>query len=232
MGGWVRLAVTDFGLGLQVPNLHLTVEVAKATETEESSHIAPEDLVPVMRTKLKHLFVMLVEHHRMCRHKPTDNNEILTLGIPAEVVKGAFEGSYFVDLLVLVIKNVQTVLTVIWLARGVIVSLELHQELVRFGTEPELDLLSLFDSLLIERVFRQMRKQRNQPWIGLLIQIQPNNHIIIMPTDLTNLKELDRSWGQLSLHLPLLIVHFNDFGVVSEAFSVIRGESDQGVTVS
>jgi hypothetical protein len=98
----------------------------------------------------------------MRRHEPTDDNEIFAFGIPAKIMDWAFESLDLVDFSVFVVENIQTILTVVRLASGVVVGLQLHQELIGLGTEPQLDLLSFLDGLFVERIHGLVGKQLDQ----------------------------------------------------------------------
>ena len=224
MRGGVRFAHANLGLGLQIPHFHFTIEIAKPSQTQESAQITPYDFVPVTNAKLENLLIVLTEHDRMGGHEPTDDNEVFALVVPAKIVHGAFKGLDFVDFAVLIIKYVQTILAVVWLACGIVVGLEFHQELVRLGAKAQLNLFSLLDSFLIEGLLGLMGKQPHQTWIGLLIQEQRRQQIIFTFADLTDFKELHWAGVQLLFEFPLGIINLDDFRVVPETFLVVGGE--------
>ncbi len=74
-------------------------------------------------SKFEHLLVLLIEHDWMRRHESTDNNEIFAFGIPAKIMDWAFESLDLIDFPVFVVEYIQTILTVVRLASGVVVGL-------------------------------------------------------------------------------------------------------------
>jgi hypothetical protein len=75
--------------------------------------MTPVNMVPMMLSKLKDLFIVLIKHDTMRRHEPTDNNKILSFGIPTEIMKRSLKSIDFVYLPRLIIKYVQSVFSVI-----------------------------------------------------------------------------------------------------------------------
>lgn len=122
-----------------------------------------------MISELENLFIMLIKHNRMWRHKTTDYDKVLSLLIPTEIMNRSLESIDFVDLFILIIEYIQTIFTIVRLTCGIIVSLKFHKEFVRGGTELKDNLFSFFDILLIERFLRLMIKENNISRVGLFV---------------------------------------------------------------
>ena len=86
-------------------------------------------------------------------------------------MKRTFGCCDFVDFLILIIEDIQAVLSVIGFACWVVVSLQLHQELVGSGTELELDLLGLFYGLLVKGLVGLIGKELDLARVVLLVQV-------------------------------------------------------------
>lgn len=109
-----------------------------------------------MSSKLENFFVMLIEHNRMWWHKTTDNDKVLSLLIPTEIMDGSFESIHFVDFFILIVEDIEPIFSIVRFSCGIIVGLKLHKEFVWSWTELKNDFFSLFYAFLVERVFRLM----------------------------------------------------------------------------
>ncbi len=172
MRGWVRLGNTNLSFSLQIPDFHLTIQIAKASKAQEPTQIAPNNFVPVANTKLKYLLIMLTEHDWVRWHEATDNNKILTFMVPTEIMDRTLESLNFIDFAVFVVENIQTILTVVGFTGGIVVGLELHEELVGLGAETKLDLLCFLDCFFVEGLWRLMGKKSHQSRVALLVEKQ------------------------------------------------------------
>jgi hypothetical protein len=105
-------------------------------------------------------------------HKATDYNKVLTFKVPTKIVQGALESLNFIDFAVFVIKNIQTILTVVGFTGGIVVCLELHEELVRLGAETQFDLLCFLDGFFVEGLWRFVTKKSHKSGVGLLVEEQ------------------------------------------------------------
>lgn len=164
-------------------------------------------------------------------HKTTDNDEVLALLIPTEIMNRPFESTNFVDLFILIIEDIESILSIVRFSCWIIISLELHEELVRSGTKLYNNFFSLLDTFLVEGVFGLMSEENQISRVCLFVQKESSNHIIISFTNFANFKEFDGTRLKLSLQLPIRIVNFNDFRVVTETFLIVRCESNKWVTL-
>lgn len=164
-------------------------------------------------------------------HKTTDNDKVLAFLIPTEIMNRPFESTDFVDLFILIIEDIESILSIVRFSCWIIISLKLHEELIWSGTKLYNNLFSLFDAFLVEGVFGFMSEENQISRVGFFVQKESSNHKIISFTNFANFKEFDGTRLKLSLQLPIRIVYFNDLRVVTETFLIVRCESNKWVTL-
>lgn len=67
--------------------------------------------------------------------------------------------------------------------------------------------------------------------VVLFVQKESSDHVTVFFTNFADFKEFNGTRVKLSLQLPIRIVNFNNFGVVSETFLIVRCESNEWVTL-
>ena len=149
MGGRVRLTATDTLLCLNVPDVHFAIEISKASQTNQPTQIAPNDIVLVLFAELEQYFIVLGKEDGLSWHEPTYHNKMFTSQIPVEVMHWSLSRFDLDDLVRDIVEKVQSILAVIRLTSRIVVSLKLNQELVGVWTESDFDLLGLVDGLLV-----------------------------------------------------------------------------------
>lgn len=144
----------------------------------------------MLLAELEDNFVLLVKQDRLRRHKPTDYQVDLSRFIPGEVMQWSCCCLDFGDFIELIVVYVESVLSIIGLACGIIVCLQLYQELVGSGTEFDFDFFGLVDIFFIERLLLFVVKQQQIAFITLLIQKDCSQQVILLCTCSGNLQIL------------------------------------------
>lgn len=121
---WIWFAGSNFLFDSHVPNLHFSIEVSKASETDKSSQISPKNGVFMLLSKLKDNLIVFCEKNRLSRHKSTDNKVMLSFAIPFEVMDWSWSSFYLKYFIFLVAIDVQTIFSIIRFSSWIIIGLK------------------------------------------------------------------------------------------------------------
>ena len=120
--------------------------------------------------ELKQTLQVLRVKHRLSRHKTTDNDEVAAGVVPCKVMHWSLGGLHFYDFVYLIVEEVQSKLSVVRLTTGVIVGLQLNQELVGGRAELNLYLFRLVYLFLVEGLVRLVVVAAHLALVGLVVQ--------------------------------------------------------------
>ena len=123
---WVRLAISNFLLSCQIPDLNFSIEISKACDSYEPSLVSPNYFVSMMFSKVHYLFIVLCKEAGLGWHESADHNESLSFEIPSEIVKRSIGNFYLVDLFGSVVVEIKAVFSIVGFSSRVIVRLKLH----------------------------------------------------------------------------------------------------------
>lgn len=123
-----------------------------------------------MVSKLENFLVVLIKHNRMWWHKTTDNDKVLSFLVPAEIMNRPFKSVNFINFFILIVEDIESILSIVRFSCGIIVGLKLHKELVWSRTELKNDFFGLFNAFLVEWVFGLMSEEYQISGVVLFVQ--------------------------------------------------------------
>lgn len=138
---------------MHVPDIHLSVEISKSGEAHEPPQISPVNLIFMLFSELKEDLVLRGEEDGLGRHKAREHHKVVPFVIPSKVMDRArcsFDLGYLIDLVII---DIESILSIVRFASGVIVCLEHDQKFIAGRIEFDFDFLSFINTFLIDWFF-------------------------------------------------------------------------------
>lgn len=147
--------------------------------------------------------------------------------MPREIVNWpifSFDWRYFIFGIIV---DEKPELSIVRLAAGVEVSLQLHEELIGCRAEPDFDLFSLLNIFCVDSLLTWFLSEDLTPsLIGFLIKENSHDEIAVVSTDFRDFKKFNKSTLNF-INFGIVSIHFHYFVVVAEVVDIIGSKPDQ-----